>query len=128
MIYARAVTEVMHKGGDIRNGTAVMAEIFNRTYSSIQGFDVRFTIIIHTNKVKLIFFLLHLQDYIDSNGDAEGNYTVISSQDVINEQGKSVMAMKSVGYFHYSSQSSIIPVSVFFYINHVTNESFFFVL
>lgn len=41
LIYARAVTEIIEKGGDIRNGTAIMSEIFNRTFRSIQGFDVR---------------------------------------------------------------------------------------
>lgn len=41
IIYSRAVTEVLKKGWDIRNGTAIMSEIFNRTFRSIQGFDVR---------------------------------------------------------------------------------------
>lgn len=41
IIYSHAVTEVIKKGGDIRNGTAIMSEIFNKTFRSIQGFDVR---------------------------------------------------------------------------------------
>lgn len=44
MIYSRAVTEVIQKGGNIRNGTAIMSEIFNKTFRSIQGFDVRLTL------------------------------------------------------------------------------------
>lgn len=40
MIYARAATEILASNGDLTNGTAVMEKIFNRTYTSIQGFDV----------------------------------------------------------------------------------------
>lgn len=39
-IYARAATEVIRMKGDIRNGTLIMQKIFNRTYKSVQGFDV----------------------------------------------------------------------------------------
>lgn len=48
MIYSRAVTEVLKKGGDFRNGTVVMSEIFNRTFRSIQGFDVRLHLVLWT--------------------------------------------------------------------------------
>lgn len=40
MIYARAATEILAKQGNLSNGLAVMERIFNRTYSSIQGFEV----------------------------------------------------------------------------------------
>lgn len=40
IIYARAATEVLAENGDIRNGTTIMSKIFNRTFTSIQGFDV----------------------------------------------------------------------------------------
>ena len=40
MIYARAATEILLENGDLANGTAVMEKIFNRTYTSIQGFEV----------------------------------------------------------------------------------------
>lgn len=43
LIYAKALTEVFKLGGDIRNGTQIMKHIFNRTYNSIQGFDVRYS-------------------------------------------------------------------------------------
>lgn len=43
LIYAKALTEVLKLGGDIRNGTQIMKHIFNRTYNSIQGFDVRYS-------------------------------------------------------------------------------------
>lgn len=40
MIYARAATEILASGGNLSDGVAVMKHIFNRTYSSIQGFEV----------------------------------------------------------------------------------------
>lgn len=40
LIYARAATEILAQKGNLANGTAVMEKIFNRTYSSIQGFEV----------------------------------------------------------------------------------------
>lgn len=45
--------------------------------------------------------------YIDSNGDAEGNYTVISLQDEEDETGVIYSKMKPVGFFSYTSHSSI---------------------
>ena len=42
MIYAQAATEVLLNKGDLRDGKSLMENyIFNRSYSSIQGFDVR---------------------------------------------------------------------------------------
>ncbi|XP_017859898.1 PREDICTED: guanylate cyclase 32E [Drosophila arizonae] len=89
MIYARAVTEILQRGGDINDGALVMSRIFNRSYHSIQGFDV----------------------FIDSNGDAEGNYTVISLQSDANAgSGNSLaqMSMQPVGFFVYN-KDSVIP-------------------
>ncbi|XP_039501764.1 guanylate cyclase 32E isoform X3 [Drosophila santomea] len=89
MIYVRAITEVLRLGGDIYDGNLVMSHIFNRSYHSIQGFDV----------------------YIDSNGDAEGNYTVITLQ---NDMGSGTlvgslakMSMQPVGFFAYDKNSDI---------------------
>ncbi|KAH8377100.1 hypothetical protein KR093_003438, partial [Drosophila rubida] len=90
MIYARAITEVLQLGGDINDGNLVMSHIFNRSYHSIQGFDV----------------------FIDSNGDAEGNYTVITLQSDPNagNSGNSLakMSMLPVGFFVYN-KDSVIP-------------------
>ncbi|EDV30989.2 uncharacterized protein Dana_GF15131 [Drosophila ananassae] len=89
MIYVRAISEVLQFGGDIYDGNLVMSRIFNRSYHSIQGFDV----------------------YIDSNGDAEGNYTVITLQnDVGAASGGSLakMTMQPVGFFAYD-KNSLIP-------------------
>nr|NP_001285834.1 guanylyl cyclase at 32E, isoform G [Drosophila melanogaster]AHN54348.1 guanylyl cyclase at 32E, isoform G [Drosophila melanogaster] len=90
MIYVRAITEVLRLGGDIYDGNLVMSHIFNRSYHSIQGFDV----------------------YIDSNGDAEGNYTVITLQNDVGS-GASIgslakMSMQPVGFFAYD-KNSVIP-------------------
>lgn len=40
MIYARALTEVFENNEDPRNGSAVLKRITNRSYRSIQGYDV----------------------------------------------------------------------------------------
>lgn len=40
IIYARALTELLKENRDPKNGTAVLERILNRSYSSIQGFDV----------------------------------------------------------------------------------------
>ncbi|KAL7742008.1 hypothetical protein ACLKA6_018263 [Drosophila palustris] len=76
MIYARAITEILQLGGDINDGSLVMSHIFNRSYHSIQGFDV----------------------FIDSNGDAEGNYTVITLQSDTNGAlfRGNIVAMKKI--------------------------------
>ncbi|EDW02936.1 GH10964 [Drosophila grimshawi] len=89
MIYARAITEILQIGGNINDGSLVMSHIFNRSYHSIQGFDV----------------------FIDSNGDAEGNYTVITLQsDASGGSGNSLakMSMQPVGFFVYN-KDSVIP-------------------
>ncbi|XP_059220787.1 guanylate cyclase 32E [Stomoxys calcitrans] len=87
-IYAKAITEIVQAGGNIYDGRQVMTRIFNRSYHSIQGFDV----------------------HIDSNGDAEGNYSVISLQSDSNSLNKAnslaKMSMQPVGYFVYKKQSS----------------------
>lgn len=102
MIYARAITEVLELGGDITNGKEVMNRIFNRSYHSIQGFDV----------------------HIDANGDAEGNYTVICLQDEIGFKNNiAKMSMQPVGYF--VSTTSSIPVCLFYiFIFYVTSVYF----
>lgn len=47
--------------------------------------------------------------YIDANGDAEANYTVVAlKRDITSIQGRS---MNQVGYFQPSEQGPEIPVS-----------------
>ncbi|WAR19298.1 GCY3E-like protein [Mya arenaria] len=54
--YALALHQHLQEGGDVRNGTAIVSNIRNKTYTSILGYDV----------------------YVDRQGDAEGNYTLLT--------------------------------------------------
>ncbi|XP_033751463.1 guanylate cyclase 32E-like [Pecten maximus] len=56
MVFAQAMARVIETGGSPRNGSAVVQQIRNSKFQSIQGYDV----------------------YIDAVGDAEGNYSVLS--------------------------------------------------
>ncbi|XP_053691756.1 guanylate cyclase 32E [Sabethes cyaneus] len=87
LIYARAATEVLQRGGDLRDGKQIMRHIFNRSYHSIQGFDV----------------------YIDENGDAEGNFSVIALQKDEKVNNSLNKSMQPVGMFVYSSNSTNLP-------------------
>ncbi|GLV44985.1 Guanylyl cyclase at 32E [Carabus blaptoides fortunei] len=90
MIYARALTEVLQKKDDPRNGSAILQRIINRHYHSIQGYDV----------------------YIDSNGDAEGNFTVVALLDDLEINGTLQMSMQPVGYFQYTTNTSNSPLDL----------------
>nr|CAD7442116.1 unnamed protein product [Timema bartmani] len=82
MIYARALTEVFENGDDPRDGSAILKRIRNRSYHSVQGYDV----------------------YIDNNGDAEGNYTVVALLEDTSDDGTvATWSMQPVGYFHDSN-------------------------
>uniref|UniRef100_A0AAN0LJ60 Multifunctional fusion protein n=3 Tax=Arthropoda TaxID=6656 RepID=A0AAN0LJ60_9ACAR len=59
IIYAKALTKVLEKGGKPTDGDKIMNYIINQSYESILGFT----------------------DRIDSNGDAEGNYTLLAFKD-----------------------------------------------
>lgn len=76
-------------GGDIKDGQKIMERILKRSYRSILGFDV----------------------FIDSNGDAEGNYTVIALQNDTSIQSNSSvrLSMQPVGYFVYNNSPGNIP-------------------
>lgn len=55
-LYAKAVTELLEKNStSILDGRKIFQMLKDRVYQSVQGFDV----------------------YVDENGDAEGNYTVL---------------------------------------------------
>ncbi|XP_074039726.1 guanylyl cyclase at 32E [Leptinotarsa decemlineata] len=96
LIYARALTEVFQNNEDPRNGTAVLQKIVNRSYHSIQGYDV----------------------FIDGNGDAEGNFTVVALLDDKEMNGTLRMSMQPVGYFQYKSNGSnnvsVLPEFIYF--------------
>lgn len=56
------------------------------------------------------------QVFIDGNGDAEGNFTVVALLDDKEMNGTLRMSMQPVGYFQYqsngSNKSSALPVSL----------------
>nr|XP_006817694.1 PREDICTED: guanylate cyclase 32E-like [Saccoglossus kowalevskii] len=58
MLFAKAMTEVIQDGDEPQNGTAIIEKIKNRSYESITG----------------------TLAFIDNNGDAESNFTVIARQ------------------------------------------------
>uniref|UniRef100_A0A182P9Q0 Guanylate cyclase n=1 Tax=Anopheles epiroticus TaxID=199890 RepID=A0A182P9Q0_9DIPT len=84
IIYARAATEILRDGGDISDGRLIMRHIFNRSYHSIQGFDV----------------------YIDVNGDAEGNFSVIALQKDDKVNNSLHMSMQPVAMFVYGARNA----------------------
>lgn len=94
LIYARAATEVLREGGNLRNGTEIMRHIFNRSYHSIQGFDV----------------------YIDGNGDAEGNFSIIALQKDEKADNSLNKSMQPVGMFTYGSPSNGTQLPEFKYL------------
>ncbi|KAK9736393.1 Protein tyrosine and serine/threonine kinase [Popillia japonica] len=98
MIYARALTEVFENNEDPRNGTAILQKILNRSYHSIQGYDV----------------------FIDGNGDAEGNFTVVALLDDQEMNTTLRMSMQPVGYFQYgasNASSHLIALPEFKYLD-----------
>ncbi|KAL1378096.1 hypothetical protein pipiens_004050 [Culex pipiens pipiens] len=94
LIYARAATEVLREGGNVRNVTQIMRHIFNRSYHSIQGFDV----------------------YIDENGDAEGNFSVIALQKDEKVNNSLNKSMQPVGMFTYGTASNGTQLPEFKYL------------
>uniref|UniRef100_A0A5S6Q8M7 Guanylate cyclase n=1 Tax=Trichuris muris TaxID=70415 RepID=A0A5S6Q8M7_TRIMR len=62
MLYATALHEEIEAGGNVRNGSAIITRIFNRRYKSMQGFEME----------------------INENGDAEGNFTLLTRQPMDN--------------------------------------------
>lgn len=73
------------------------------------------------NKSLVIIFTEEnrLQVFIDSNGDAEGNFTVVALLDDKEMNGSLRMSMQPVGYFQYqlneTDEASILPVSFALY-------------
>lgn len=126
------MSEVLSEGGDVKDGRMIMSKIFNRSYHSVQGFDVsvsvlnrqgdgrlNFNLVYQTQITKQLiclsfsFFFVFRQVYIDSNGDAEGNFTVIALQDDLSIQSNKTtlkMSMQPVGYFVYNTPGDI-PVN-----------------
>ncbi|XP_053400779.1 guanylate cyclase 32E-like [Mercenaria mercenaria] len=82
--YARALEKVIKQGGKPNNGTAIIDQIRNRTFESILGYEV----------------------YVDMNGDAEGNYTLLTF-DVHREDGD--VRLVPAGNFRMTQNGIGIP-------------------
>lgn len=50
--------------------------------------------------------------FIDGNGDAEGNFTVVALLDDQDINGTVGMSMQPVGYFHYMPNGSNLPFAL----------------
>ncbi|KAK0058075.1 guanylate cyclase 32E, partial [Biomphalaria pfeifferi] len=74
LVYAKALHDVIAEGKTPKDGAAVFNKLRDRTFQSIQGHMV----------------------YLDDNGDAEANYTVIALQPMNNSYGH---GLKPVGRF-----------------------------
>lgn len=79
VIYAKAATKTLQENGDLKDGMSLMRKyIFNNTYASKQGFNV----------------------YIDENGNAEGNFSLIGIQ---NYNG--TYKMEKIGFFVQANEN-----------------------
>ncbi|XP_055934070.1 guanylate cyclase 32E-like [Argiope bruennichi] len=84
-VYARALNECLINKEDPYDGRGMMKYIFGRTYFSAMGY----------------------MTYMDENGDAEGNYTLISRQKVPEYPGE--YGLYPVGVFQLPENKSALP-------------------
>jgi hypothetical protein len=108
------LTEALADGYDPRNGTSVMERIRNQRYRSVFGFDVSqiFLYVKHQHFLYTVCFFSPRKVFIDSNGDAEGNYTVLSMLPFRENHFKSdegtrhTYVMQPVGHFQHNISSA----------------------
>ncbi|KRY10483.1 Guanylate cyclase 32E [Trichinella patagoniensis] len=77
MLYATALHEELQAGGDPRNGSAIIGRIFNRRYQSMQGFEMQ----------------------INEQGDAEGNFTLLTRQRLVDSRFNLTYGLIPSAYF-----------------------------
>ncbi|XP_014262145.1 guanylate cyclase 32E [Cimex lectularius] len=82
-LYVKGVLEAYESGEDIRNGTAIIERLKCRHYQSAMGYMV----------------------YMDSNGDAEGNYTLLARK--MSPTGE--YGLFPVGGFSYKQTTDSLP-------------------
>ncbi|TMW50809.1 hypothetical protein DOY81_004138, partial [Sarcophaga bullata] len=85
-LYANALRKVIEMGGNPKNGTAIIEVLKGSKYHSAMGYHV----------------------YIDENGDAAGNYTVLTRGLTCNYKNKMVRGLVAVGTF-IQTQSDKLP-------------------
>lgn len=83
-LYANALMSVLADGGKPKNGTAIVAALKGSRYLSAMGYHV----------------------YIDENGDAAGNYTVLVRGTVRNIRNQTVLGLMPAGTFSHKSFNS----------------------
>ncbi|PSN49480.1 Receptor-type guanylate cyclase Gyc76C [Blattella germanica] len=83
-LYARAVLDLIDSAQDPRNGTALINAIKGRHYDSAMGYMV----------------------YMDENGDAEGNYTLLARQP--HHLYPQEYGLYPVGIFTHSQDDSVL--------------------
>jgi hypothetical protein len=70
-----------------------------------------------------------LQVFIDANGDAEGNYTVVALLDDESVNGSLRMSMQTVAYFQYTPNASSnphdLPVSLYIVVTSILYNCIF---
>lgn len=91
VVYAKALNRTLEEGGNLRDGERIMKNILNQSYESILGFD----------------------DRIDPNGDADGNYTLLSLNKSSNYNDTPTMA--PIGIFKKVENSNLPEL-------HLTNR------
>ncbi|XP_036368513.1 guanylate cyclase 32E-like isoform X2 [Octopus sinensis] len=84
-VYSRAILESFLEGRNISDGKLITSKIRSRSFESIQGYSV----------------------YIDEDGDAKGNYTVLSLQKDVSKPFH--MFLDQVGSFEMTSKESGTP-------------------
>ncbi|XP_030571352.1 speract receptor isoform X2 [Drosophila novamexicana] len=83
-LYANALLSVLKSGGRPRNGSLIVAAIKGSRYLSAMGYHV----------------------YIDENGDAAGNYTVLARGTIRNSRNQTVLGLLPAGTFSHKSTNS----------------------
>ncbi|KAJ8981644.1 hypothetical protein NQ317_000872 [Molorchus minor] len=100
-LYARALMKVMNNGGNPRNGTAIIDAMKETHYKSAMG-----TI----KSVNEMSFISSYIVYMDENGDAEGNYTLIARKTVPNKEDEEEgYGLFPVGVFSWRRTDSRLP-------------------
>ncbi|KAF7269656.1 hypothetical protein GWI33_017336 [Rhynchophorus ferrugineus] len=84
-LYAKALMEAMDNGQDPRNGTAIIDAMTNTHYKSAMGYIV----------------------YMDENGDAEGNYTLIARKPLSGKRDQ--FGLFPVGIFALPGTQTRLP-------------------
>jgi len=93
LLYAEALHEVLQGGGSPRDGDAIFDRLRDRTFLSIQGH----------------------YGYLDNNGDAEGNFTVLALQPMDNTFGRGLMPVGGFGRGMLDRQNVTYETTTYIY-------------